>query len=107
MYPPFLFIDFAYIPSNQNYADILTKPLSTQAHHQLSKPWLFRQAKIIDKAANMDERKTLLVTIIPTNDKQDQAEQQHRSRQYLSLFQQQLQEITQNGQRSKLFRLVL
>ena len=70
--------------------------LSTQAHHQLSKPWLFRQAKVIDKAAKMDERKTLMMSVIPTDDEQDRAEQQLRSRQYLSLFKQQLQEITQN-----------
>ena len=100
-------IDFAYIPSDQNYANILTKPLSTQAHHQLSKPRLFCRAKVIDKAAKIDERKTLMTSVIRTDDEQDQREQLIRRRQYLSLFKQQLQEITQNGQRSELFRLVL
>ena len=65
------------------------------------------QAKVIDNAANKDERKILLATVIRTNEDQDQAEQQQHGRQYLRLFQQQLQEITQNGQRSELFRLVL
>ena len=88
-------IDFAYIPSKHNYADILTKPLSTQAHHKLSKPWLFRCAKVIDKTAGANERNILMATIIPTDDKQNQTDQQLRIRQYLSVFRRQLQEITQ------------
>ena len=49
-------IDFAYIPSQNYYADILTKPLSIQAHHNLAKPWLFRRAKVSDEATNSDVR---------------------------------------------------
>ena len=100
-------IDFAYIPSEHNYADILTKPLPTHAHHRLAKPWLFRRAKVIDKAAGINERKTLMATVIPTDDEQDQTEQQLRIRQYMNVFRRQLHEITQNGRRAELFRLVL
>ena len=35
-------IKFAHIPSEMNYADILTKPLSGQAYYRLVKPLLFR-----------------------------------------------------------------
>ena len=34
-------IKFAHIPSEMNYADILTKPLSGQAFYRLVKPLLF------------------------------------------------------------------
>jgi hypothetical protein len=36
---------FAHIPSEQNFADILTKPLGPTTFHRLAKPLLFRQPK--------------------------------------------------------------
>ena len=45
---------FSYIPSEENFADVLTKPLSISGHHKLVKPWLFRRAEVIDKAAEDD-----------------------------------------------------
>ena len=42
---------FSYVPSNENFADILTKPLSNASHHKLTKHWLFRRAAVIEKAA--------------------------------------------------------
>ena len=33
---------FAHIPSKQNLADILTKPLGNENFHSLAKPMLFR-----------------------------------------------------------------
>ena len=35
-------LKFTHIPSEQNYADILTKPVSRMAFHELVKPLLFR-----------------------------------------------------------------
>ena len=57
-------IDFAYVSSQDNFADILTKPLPIQAHHKLAKPWLFCRAKVIDDAANNDTRIVNMVTIV-------------------------------------------
>ena len=34
-------IDFAYVSSHDNFADVLTKPLPLNTHHKLIKPWLF------------------------------------------------------------------
>ena len=41
---------FSFISSEENFADVLTKPLSNGKHHNLIKPWLFRRAEIIDLA---------------------------------------------------------
>ena len=36
-------LKFAHIPSEMNYADILTKPLAGPAHYVIVNPLLFRQ----------------------------------------------------------------
>jgi hypothetical protein len=38
-------LDFAYIPSEENIADICTKPLSAVAYHCLLQGYLYRQPK--------------------------------------------------------------
>ena len=37
---------FAYIKSEENVSDILTKPLSNEKFHYLMKKWLFRVPEI-------------------------------------------------------------
>ena len=41
-------VDFVHINSEENFADVLTKPLPIATHHKLIKGWIFRQAKIIE-----------------------------------------------------------
>jgi len=44
-------VTFSYVPSEENFADLLTKPLSISHHHKLARNWLFRRAEVINKAA--------------------------------------------------------
>jgi hypothetical protein len=42
-------INFAHIRSEDNIADILTKPLPNQSFYKLSRKWLFRQPKYLEE----------------------------------------------------------
>jgi hypothetical protein len=54
-------VTFSYIPSEENFADVLTKPLSIQAHHHLVKQWLFRKADVIMNAVREQVEENLKV----------------------------------------------
>ena len=47
---------FSFISSEENFADVLTKPHSNGKHHNLIKPWLFRRANIIDFAIEKQKK---------------------------------------------------
>ena len=94
-------IDFAYISSQNNFADILTKPLSIQAHHHLTKPWLFRRAEVIEEATKSDIRRVNMVRI-PSDEEQDDTERQLRMREYMELFREEMDMIKRQGKRKEL-----
>ena len=85
---------FSHIPSESNFADLLTKPLSSHLHNKLTKQLLFRCADIINQAANM--RQIRMVTRIPTDLELDESELLQRCRDIQWLF---------NLQRSMAMRL--
>ena len=87
-------------PAKTIFADVVTKPLPIQTHHKLITPWLFRQAKVIDDAANPDCRKINMVRI-PTDEAQDRNEQQERVCQYMHLFKEDMVTIKSQGRKKE------
>ena len=49
-------VSFSHISSEENFADLLTKPLPSHVHNNLTKQLLFRRADVIDKAATVEKR---------------------------------------------------
>ena len=85
----------------------MTKPLSIQAHHNLTKPWLFRHAQVIEEAAISDNRRVNMVRI-PSDGDQDEAEKQLRVREYMQLFRVDMDMVRRHGRKremiSKIFK---
>ena len=92
-------LTFSYIPSEKNFADVLTKPLTIAGHHNLVRPWLFRRANVIDKAAEANQEAkeqkaenqelqvlSNMVRRIPTEEEQDRADEELRRSNYLTRF---------------------
>ena len=50
-------INFAHIRSEDNIADILTKPLPNQSFYKLSRKWLFRQPKYLEEIRKEEKTK--------------------------------------------------
>jgi hypothetical protein len=45
---------FAYVKSEENARDVMTKPLSNERYHQLVKNWLFRVPEIQNERNLLD-----------------------------------------------------
>ena len=80
-------VSFSHIPSEKNYADILTKPLPSPTHSSLVKDLLFRRADVIEKAVE-PSRQVKMATRIPTNEEQDEEESRGNCLQFQRMFNQ-------------------
>ena len=81
----------------------MTKPLPIQAHHNLTKPWLFRRAQVIEEATRLDNRWVNMVRI-PSDEDQDDAERQLRVREYMELFRAEMDMVKRQGRKKELLR---
>ena len=82
-------MDFAYIPSTENVADVLTKPLLSGPHHKLVKEYLFRQPKTVTQGQpklKEEPRKVTMATRIPEEYEMDYREREQRISDYLFMF---------------------
>ena len=70
-------VTFSHVTSENNFADILTKPLPSHLHSPLIKKLLFRRADVIEKVAVV-EKQVKMVTRIPTDQEQDEEDLRRR-----------------------------
>jgi hypothetical protein len=100
-------IRFCYTPSNCNFADVLTKPLPVHSFQNLVKPWLFRQAKVIEEEVAKQIRMIKMATRIPTDEEQDEDEEMMRIRSFLNEFHRQLDVLRDIGRYKECIKEVL
>ena len=100
-------VKFWYTPSNNNFADVLTKPLPVHSFQALVKPWLFRRAKVIEEEVEKQARSAKMATRIPTDEEQDEEEEMQRIRDFIREFQRQLNALKDMGRYKECVKAVL